>query len=209
MLVTAGPTYEAIDPIRFIGNHSSGKMGYALAEEFAARGATVTLISGPTALKAQHPHITTIPVVSAAQMYDATTAQFAAAHIAVLCAAVADFTPQYSSGKKIKRGAASLQIQLQPTVDIAVELGREKTKNQVLVGFALETDNELSNAQKKMTAKNLDMIVLNSLNDEGAGFGFDTNKVTLLYRDGTQKKIGLKPKRCIAADVIDAIQSIK
>jgi phosphopantothenoylcysteine decarboxylase/phosphopantothenate--cysteine ligase len=209
VLVTAGPTCEAIDPVRFIGNHSSGKMGYALAEEFAARGATVTLISGPTALTAQHPHIKTIPVVSAAQMHDAATAQFNTAHITMLCAAVADFTPQYPSGKKIKRGAASLQIQLQPTVDIAAELGRKKTKEQILVGFALETDDELSNAQKKMTAKNLDMIVLNSLNDEGAGFGFDTNKVTLLYRNGTQKKTSLKLKRGIAADIIDAIQSIK
>jgi phosphopantothenoylcysteine decarboxylase/phosphopantothenate--cysteine ligase len=208
VLVTAGPTYEAIDPIRFIGNHSSGKMGYALAEEFAACGATVTLISGPTALKAQHPHIKTIPVVSAAQMHDAATAQFKTTHIAVLCAAVADFTPQHPAEKKMKRGKEPLQLLLQPTVDIAEELGRKKTKAQILVGFALETDHELSNAQKKMTAKNLDMIVLNSLNDDGAGFGFDTNKVTLLYRNGTQESIGLKPKSCIAADIIDAICSI-
>jgi phosphopantothenoylcysteine decarboxylase/phosphopantothenate--cysteine ligase len=122
---------------------------------------------------------------------------------------VADFTPQHPAGKKIKRGATPLQIQLQPTVDIAAELGRKKTEKQILVGFALETDHELFNAQKKMTAKNLDMIVLNSLNDEGAGFGFDTNKVTLLYRNGTQENSGLKPKSCIAADIIDAIQSIK
>jgi phosphopantothenoylcysteine decarboxylase/phosphopantothenate--cysteine ligase len=209
VLVTAGPTYEAIDPIRFIGNHSSGKMGYALAEEFAARGAVVTLISGPTALKAQHPRINTIPVVSAAQMHEAATAQFKTAHIAVLCAAVADFTPQRPAGEKIKRGKEPLQLQFQPTVDIAAELGRQKTKGQILVGFALETDHELSNAQKKMTAKNLDMIVLNSLNDAGAGFGFDTNKVTLLYQNGAQEHIGLKPKSCIAADIIDAIQSIK
>ena len=209
VLITAGPTYEAIDPIRFIGNHSSGKMGYALAEEFAARGATVTLISGPVALKAQHPHITTIPVVSAAQMHAAATAQFKTAHIAVLCAAVADFTPQHPAGEKIKRGKEPLQLQLQPTVDIAAELGRQKTKEQILVGFALETDHELSNAKKKMTAKNLDMIVLNSLNDAGAGFGCDTNKVTLLYRNGTQQNSGLKPKSCIAAGIIDAIQSIK
>ncbi|MDR3183856.1 MAG: bifunctional phosphopantothenoylcysteine decarboxylase/phosphopantothenate--cysteine ligase CoaBC [Prevotellaceae bacterium] len=209
VLVTAGPTYEAIDPIRFIGNHSSGKMGYALAEEFAARGAAVTLISGPAALKAQHPHITTIPVVSAAEMYNAATAHFHTAHIAVLCAAVADFTPQHPSETKIKRGTAPLQIQLQPTVDIAAELGRKKTNGQIVVGFALETDHELPNAQKKMTAKNLNMIVLNSLNDEGAGFGFDTNKVTLLYRNGAQESHGLKPKRCIAADIVDAIQSIK
>ncbi|MDR2449053.1 MAG: bifunctional phosphopantothenoylcysteine decarboxylase/phosphopantothenate--cysteine ligase CoaBC [Prevotellaceae bacterium] len=209
VLVTAGPTYEAIDPIRFIGNHSSGKMGYALAEEFAARGATVTLISGPTALKAQHPHIKTIPVVSAAQMYDAATAQFETARIAVLCAAVADFTPQHPAGEKIKRGKEPLQLQLQPTVDIAAELGRKKTKEQTLVGFALETDHELSNAQKKMTAKNLDIIVLNSLNDAGAGFGCDTNRVTLLYRNGTRQSSGLKLKSCIAADIVDAIQSIK
>ncbi|MDR0692699.1 MAG: bifunctional phosphopantothenoylcysteine decarboxylase/phosphopantothenate--cysteine ligase CoaBC [Prevotellaceae bacterium] len=209
VLVTAGPTYEAIDPVRFIGNHSSGKMGYALAEEFAARGAAVTLISGPVALNAQHPRIKTIPVVSAAQMHAAATAQFKTAHIAVLCAAVADFTPQHPAGEKIKRGEAPLQLQLQPTVDIAAELGRQKTKEQILVGFALETDHELSNAQKKMTAKNFDMIVLNSLNDAGAGFGCDTNKVTLLYRNGTQQNSGLKPKSCIAADVIDAIQSIK
>ncbi|MDR0737774.1 MAG: bifunctional phosphopantothenoylcysteine decarboxylase/phosphopantothenate--cysteine ligase CoaBC [Prevotellaceae bacterium] len=209
VLVTAGPTYEAIDPIRFIGNHSSGKMGYALAEEFAARGATVTLISGPTALNAQHPHIKTIPVVSAVQMHAAAAAQFETAHIAVLCAAVADFTPQHPAGEKIKRGKEPLQLQLQPTVDIAAELGRKKTAAQILVGFALETDHELPNAQKKMTAKNLDMIVLNSLNDAGAGFGCDTNKVTLLYRNGTQQNSGLKPKSCIAADIIDAIQSIK
>ena len=209
VLVTAGPTYEAIDPVRFIGNHSSGKMGYALAEEFAARGAAVTLISGPVALNAQHPHIKTIPVVSAAQMHAAATAQFKTAHIAVLCAAVADFTPQHPAGEKIKRGKAPLQLQLQPTVDIAAELGRQKTKEQILVGFALETDRELSNAQKKMTAKNFDMIVLNSLNDAGAGFGCDTNKVTLLYRNGTRQNSGLKHKSCIAADIIDAIQSIK
>ena len=209
VLVTAGPTYEAIDPVRFIGNHSSGKMGYALAEEFAARGAAVTLISGPVALNAQHPHIKTIPVVSAAQMHAAATAQFKTAHIAVLCAAVADFTPQHPAGEKIKRGEAPLQLQLQPTVDIAAELGRQKTKEQILVGFALETDRELSNAQKKMTAKNFDMIVLNSLNDAGAGFGCDTNKVTLLYRNGTRQNSGLKPKSCIAADIIAAIQSIK
>ena len=209
VLVTAGPTYEAIDPIRFIGNHSSGKMGYALAEEFAARGAAVTLISGPVALKAQHPHITTVPAVSAAQMHAAATAHFKTAHIAVLCAAVADFTPQHPSDKKIKRTNETLQIQLQPTVDIAAELGRQKTKGQVLVGFALETDHELPNAQKKMAAKNLDLIVLNSLNDAGAGFGCDTNRVTLLFRDGTQERSGLKPKSCIAADIVDAIQSIK
>ena len=131
VLVTAGPTYEAIDPVRFIGNHSSGKMGYALAEEFAARGAAVTLISGPVALKAQHPHITTVPAVSAAQMHAAATAHFKTAHIAVLCAAVADFTPQHPAGEKIKRGKAPLQLQLQPTVDIAAELGRQKTKEQI------------------------------------------------------------------------------
>jgi phosphopantothenoylcysteine decarboxylase/phosphopantothenate--cysteine ligase len=209
VLVTAGPTCEAIDPIRFIGNHSSGKMGYALAEEFAARGATVTLVSGPVALKAHHPRITTIPVVSAAQMYDAATAHFGQAHLSVLCAAVADFTPQHPAGKKIKRGNAPLQLQLQPTADIAAELGRRKTKDQTVVGFALETDHELSNAQKKMAAKNLDMIVLNSLNDAGAGFGVDTNKVTLLYRNGTREDVALKPKRCIAADIVDAIQSLK
>jgi phosphopantothenoylcysteine decarboxylase/phosphopantothenate--cysteine ligase len=209
VLVTAGPTYEAIDPIRFIGNHSSGKMGYALAEEFAARDATVTLISGPTALKAQHPHIKTIPVVSAAQMHDAVTAQFKTAHIAVLCAAVADFTPQRSAEKKIKREKDPVQLLLQPTVDIAAELGRKKTNAQILVGFALETDHEIANAQKKMATKNLDMIVLNSLNDAGAGFGFDTNKVTLLYLNGAQENIGLKSKRDIATDIVDAIQSIK
>jgi phosphopantothenoylcysteine decarboxylase/phosphopantothenate--cysteine ligase len=209
VLVTAGPTYEAIDPVRFIGNHSSGKMGYALAEEFAARGAIVTLVSGPTALKAQHPHIKTIPVVDAAQMYDAATAHFKTAHIAVLCAAVADFTPQHPATKKIKRGKEPVQLQLQPTADIAAELGRKKTNAQILVGFALETDHETANAQKKMATKNLDMIVLNSLNDKGAGFGFDTNKVTLLYPNGTQENIGLKSKRHIAADIVDAIQSIK
>jgi phosphopantothenoylcysteine decarboxylase/phosphopantothenate--cysteine ligase len=209
ILVTAGPTYEAIDPVRFIGNHSSGKMGIALAEELAERGAAVTLILGPTALKAQHHNITTIPVTSAAQMHTAAVREFKTATIAVLCAAVADFTPAQPATKKIKREKEPLQLQLQPTADIAATLGNQKTKKQRIVGFALETDNEVTNAQKKMTTKKLDLIVLNSLNDKGAGFGSDTNKITLLYPNGTHKNFALKPKSQVAADIADAIQSLK
>ncbi|MDR3236234.1 MAG: bifunctional phosphopantothenoylcysteine decarboxylase/phosphopantothenate--cysteine ligase CoaBC [Prevotellaceae bacterium] len=209
ILVTAGPTYEAIDPVRFIGNHSSGKMGFAIAEELAARGAAVTLVTGATALKAQHAGITVISVVSAAQMHAAVVREFETAEVAVLCAAVADFTPEYPSDKKIKRGNDALQISLKPTIDIAAALGCVKAKTQRLVGFALETDNEVANANKKMQAKNLDLIVLNSLRDEGAGFATDTNKVTLIYRDGTHKDFALKSKNEVAIDIVDAIQSLK
>jgi phosphopantothenoylcysteine decarboxylase/phosphopantothenate--cysteine ligase len=206
VLITAGPTYESIDPVRFIGNYSSGKMGYALAKTFADRGALVTLISGPTHLTLEHPTIKIINIVSAAEMHAATESAFKTANIALLCAAVADFTPEEPSSKKIKREKDALSIQFKPTVDIAAALGKQKKKDQLLIGFALETDNEKSNAKKKMNAKNLDLIVLNSLNDKGAGFGTDTNKITLLYPNGKETNFELKRKDKVAEDIVTAIE---
>jgi len=209
LLVTAGPTYEAIDPVRFIGNHSSGKMGYALAEEAALRGAEVRLISGPTHLPAPaNSNIKLISVTSANEMLRASEKAFDNAAIAICCAAVADFTPVKVAAKKIKHGKNKMQLLLKPTIDIAATLGKKKKRGQYLIGFALETDDEIANAQKKMLSKNLDFIVLNSLNDKGAGFGTDTNKISLLYKNGQQKKFKLKPKSEVAKDIINAIECL-
>ena len=180
VVITAGPTYEKIDPVRFIGNYSSGKMGYALAEECAERGAEVTLISGPVSLNPVHPNIHRISVESAAQMHQAAISSFSSADAGILCAAVADFTPEECSNQKIKRGEDDLVIRLKPTHDIASELGKMKTENQRLVGFALETNDEIAHAQSKLERKNLDFIVMNSLNDAGAGFRCDTNKISII-----------------------------
>ncbi len=208
-LLTAGPTYESIDPVRFIGNHSTGKMGFAIAEALAERGAKVSLVTGPTALQTHHPSITLIPVTAAAEMHEAAMRIFPQADGAVLCAAVADFTPAHPSDKKIKRGNGDLHLALKPTVDIAAALGKVKNERQILVGFALETNDEVDNAKKKLITKNLDMIVLNSLKDEGAGFSVDTNKITLIDRQGEARSFALKPKKQVAEDIVDAIENLK
>lgn len=205
VLITAGPTYEKIDPVRFIGNYSSGKMGFALAETCAERGAEVTLVSGPVTLQTKHPAIHRIDVESAGEMYEAATNGFAEADIAILCAAVADFTPKTTADKKIKRKGNDMLLKLQPTQDIAAALGAVKRKNQILVGFALETDNELKNARDKMKRKNLDFIVLNSLQDKGAGFRVDTNKVTIIDSHQGLTSYGTKSKKEVAEDIVEAI----
>ncbi len=204
ILITAGPTYEKIDPVRFIGNYSSGKMGYALAEECAQRGAEVVLVSGPVSLTAQNPAIRVVSVESASQMYSAAVAEFSDCHSAILCAAVADFTPQISASSKIKREKGDMVLHLAPTKDIAAELGKLKRKEQHLVGFALETDNERSNAIHKLESKNLDFIVLNSLKDKGAGFAVDTNKISIISKTSVLE-YPLKPKSEVAHDIIDEL----
>ena len=205
VLITAGPTYEKIDPVRFIGNHSTGKMGYALAEECAARGAKVSLVSGPVQIKAKHPNINTISVTSAEEMYNTANAEFEDSNICILCAAVADFKPETQADQKIKREKDDLVIRLKPTQDIAASLGAKKREDQVMVGFALETNNEAENAQGKLKRKNLDFIVLNSLKDANACFGYDTNKITIIEKDGTTKAFELKSKTEVAKDIIDNI----
>lgn len=207
VLITAGPTYEKIDPVRFIGNYSSGKMGYALAEVCAERGAEVTLVSGPVNLQAVHPNIRRVDVESAEEMYRASVEAFPQADAVILCAAVADFTPEVVAGTKIKREKEDLVLRLKPTHDIAAELGRMKRDGQKLVGFALETNDELKHAQDKMARKNLDFIVLNSLNDKGAGFRCDTNKITIVEPQGATP-YPLKNKQEVAADIIDKLVSL-
>ncbi len=207
VVVTAGPTYEKIDPVRFIGNYSSGKMGLAIAEELAGRGAEVVLVCGPVNLKTSHPAIRRVDVESAAQMYEVTSKEFVNSDVAVLSAAVADFTPKEKADHKIKRGKDDLLLELLPTKDIAAELGRIKTASQLLIGFALETNDEEINALSKMQRKNLDMIVLNSLNDKGAGFSVDTNKVTILDKAGDKTVYELKTKVEVAKDIVDQIAS--
>ena len=204
IMITAGPTYEKIDAVRFIGNFSTGKMGFALAEECATRGAKVELIAGPVGLKTKHPNIHRTDVTSAQQMYEVATTCFPTCDTAILCAAVADFTPSTITDRKIKReGSGGMHLDLQPTQDIARELGRMKQKGQKLIGFALETDHEIEHAQGKLQRKNLDFIVLNSLRNPGAGFAHDTNQITLLFADGTRKEFGLKSKTEVASDIVD------
>ena len=209
VLITAGPTYEKIDPVRFVGNYSSGKMGFALAEVCAEQGAEVTLVCGPVSLQTSHPAIRRINVESAAEMYEAATKHFKKADIAILSAAVADFTPQTTSDKKIKRKGDDMVLRLQPTQDIAAALGAVKRKKQILVGFALETDNELENAVDKMERKNLDLIVLNSLRDKDAGFRVDTNKVTIIDRHHGLTAYDTKSKREVAKDIIEKVVKLK
>lgn len=209
VLITAGPTYEKIDPVRFIGNYSSGKMGFALAETCAEQGADVTLISGPVMLKTVHPAIRRIDVESAGEMYEAATKLFPKADITILCAAVADFTPKTTAAQKIKRKGDNLKLELQPTQDIAAALGAVKKKKQILVGFALETNDELKNAKDKMERKNFDLIVLNSLQDKGAGFRLDTNKVTIIDRHQGLTSYGVKSKKEVAEDIIEEIEKLK
>lgn len=209
VLITAGPTYEKIDPVRFIGNYSSGKMGYAIAEEAADRGAQVTVVSGPVNIRTDNPAITVVPVESAREMLDRCHEFFPGSDIAVMCAAVADYAPKECADKKIKReGNEPPVIELVKNPDIARELGKMKSEAQKLIGFALETDHEISNAKSKLQAKNLDMIVLNSLRDSGAGFGVDTNKVTICTSDGRELPFGVKPKKEVAADILDTLESL-
>ena len=207
IVITAGPTYEKIDPVRFIGNYSSGKMGFALAEECAARGAEVTLVAGPVQMKTTHPGIHRIDVESCAEMYEATTEAFKEANAAILCAAVADFTPEAAADTKIKREGDDLVLRLKPTHDIAAALGRMKQPQQHLVGFALETNDELANAKDKLSRKHLDFIVLNSLGDAGAGFRHDTNKITIINKESA-KEYPLKSKKEVAKDIIDELVQI-
>ena len=207
ILITAGPTYEKIDPVRFIGNYSSGKMGFALADECARRGAKVTLIAGPVQQQTHYKQIHRIDVESATEMYEEAIKYFPGMDAGILCAAVADFTPEITSDKKLKRSAGNLAIQLKPTHDIAAALGKMKNNNQILAGFALETDHEKENAQAKLERKNFDFIVLNSLNNEGSGFLYDTNQVAIIDHQGCAE-YGLKSKAEVAEDIIDKLASL-
>ncbi|MGQ8336851.1 bifunctional phosphopantothenoylcysteine decarboxylase/phosphopantothenate--cysteine ligase CoaBC [Sunxiuqinia sp. A32] len=205
VLVTAGPTYEKIDPVRFIGNYSSGKMGFAIAEELASQGADVVLVTGPVRLMTNHPNITRVDVESALEMLNVSKAEFPNTDAAIMCAAVADYRPATQADQKIKRVEKDLSIQLEATDDIAACLGTMKKEGQLLVGFALETQNEMNNAVAKLQKKNLDFIVLNSLQDKGAGFGVDTNKITILSKDNKAQKFELKQKTEVAADLVGKI----
>lgn len=210
ILITAGPTQEPIDPVRYISNHSTGKMGYAIARAFAMAGADVTLVSGPTALLTPDPAIKRIDVRSAQEMYQATQAEFATSDIVVLSAAVADYTPTHPADRKIKKKETHFELELTKTVDIAATLGQQKKAGQITVGFALETNNELENAAGKLKSKNLDLVVLNSLNDKGAGFAHDTNKITVIEANGTLHRFELKTKDEVAADIMNlVIQQLK
>ena len=205
VLITAGPTQEPIDPVRFISNHSTGKMGYAIADKFAKAGAEVTLVSGQVSLKSPDTSINLVKVRSAKEMFEASKLYFEEADIVVLSAAVADYTPAVVADKKIKKKEDTFNIELTKTVDIARTLGTIKRPNQLMIGFALETDNEVENAIGKIKSKNLDMIVLNSLQDSGAGFGHDTNKISIIKRDGTIIDFDLKSKQDVAADIINEV----
>lgn len=204
ILITAGPTYEKIDPVRFIGNYSSGKMGFALAEECARRGAEVTIIAGPVSVQSKMTNVRRIDVESCQDMYDAATELFPQTDAAILCAAVADFRPAEVAEQKIKRVGQTMDIHLVPNPDIAASLGQMKKENQVLVGFALETNDEEQNAQHKLEKKNLDFIVLNSLRNEGTCFRSDENQISIISRDG-QTDYDKKSKREVAADIIDEL----
>ncbi len=204
-LVTAGPTHEALDPVRFIGNNSSGKMGFAIAEALASAGAKVTLITGPTHLTLPHTAIEIKKVTSAADMYEACQSVFPKIDIAVFAAAVADYRPATQADQKIKKSDTDLTLQLVKTHDIAAELGKQKKIGQFTVGFALETEDEVQNAMKKIATKNFDLIVLNSLNDKGAGFGHDTNKIKLIDKKGEVVEFSLKNKKEVASDIVNAI----
>lgn len=208
ILITAGPTYEAIDPVRFIGNHSSGKMGIALAEEFAKRGASVELILGPSSQQPSLPGITITNVISADEMFNACNALFSSCQIAVMSAAVADYTPVVAAKDKLKKNDEELTIALKRTKDILAHLGTIKRNDQVLVGFALETQNEKAYALKKLEAKNADLIVLNSLNDQGAGFGKDTNKITIFDKNRKEYSFPVKSKKEVAIDIVDTIKHL-
>jgi len=205
VMITAGPTYEKLDPVRFIGNYSSGKMGFAIAEACAKAGADVTLVAGPVSLKTVHPAIRRIDVESADEMYDAVVSEFGHHNAAIMCAAVADYKPATCCPEKMKRSADDMTLQLVPNRDIAASVGAIKRDDQCLVGFALETNNEEVNAQSKLEKKNLDFIVLNSLQDPGAGFRCDTNKVTIIERDGISTDYPCKSKAEVAKDIVEKL----
>ena len=208
-LVTSGPTREAIDPVRFISNHSSGKMASAIADELARRGADVTVVSGPAAVRPSEPGVRIVDVVSARQMYEATVAEYdRGSDITVLCAAVADFTPESPSASKIKKDGDTMTLRLVPTEDIAAAIGSRRRQDGVVAGFALETDNAEDNAMGKLSRKNMDMIVLNSLRDPGAGFGTDTNKVTFFFRNGDSQSLPLESKADVAAALVDRLERL-
>ena len=204
ILITAGPTFEKIDPVRFIGNNSSGKMGYAIAEECRMRGAEVTLVSGPVSL-ASPSGVKIVDVTSAKEMYEVCLAEFSMSDIAIMSAAVADYTPTENAKQKIKKTGTDMSITLTETADILATLGNMKKENQILVGFALETENEKKNAIEKLKRKKADFIVLNSLQDSGAGFGSDTNKISIFDKDGNEFDFPLKSKKEVAADILNII----
>lgn len=208
VVVTAGPTYESFDPVRFIGNNSSGKMGIAIADEFSSRGANVTLVCGPSSVECSSDTVNRIDVTSAAEMYNAVVSNKAEFDVAIMAAAVADYTPKEIFTEKVKKKEGDLNIEFIRTQDILKSLGKQKKKGQVLVGFAMETENELENATKKLESKNADLIVLNSLNDEGAGFNSDTNKVTFVYPDNKSIEFELKSKSGVANDIANAVKKI-
>ena len=208
IMVTAGPTYEAIDPVRFIGNHSSGKMGVAIAEEFRKRGAEVTLILGPSNIDVDN-RIKTVNVTSAKEMFNSCINNFTNSDITVMAAAVADYTPNKISSEKIKKSDNIFNLDLKKTEDILLQLGKQKTKDQIVVGFALETNNEKENALSKLKNKNIDLIILNSLNDSGAGFGTDTNKINIFDRHGNEFSFKKKSKQLVAVDIVNAIIQYK
>lgn len=207
-LVTAGPTYEKIDPVRFIGNFSSGKMGFAIAEELANNGATVNLVSGPVNISTLNKNINLHKVTSAKEMFDKSIELFKNCDAAILAAAVADYTPTEFFEKKVKHSDQNLSIELKPTKDIAANLGKIKKQNQKLIGFALETNDEIKNAQKKLKSKNFDFIVLNSLNDKNTGFMFDTNKISIIDKNNNIKKFELKHKNQVAIDIVKELIKI-
>jgi phosphopantothenoylcysteine decarboxylase/phosphopantothenate--cysteine ligase len=208
ILITAGPTREPIDPVRYISNFSTGKMGIALAEEYARRGAEVVLVKGPTQIKPDNGKIKVIDVSTAAEMYEACSQYFDESDVIIFAAAVADYTPKYPANTKIKKKEDDFMLELVETKDIAYELGKRKKGNQINVGFALETDNEMENALSKLEKKNLDFIVLNSLQDPGAGFQHDTNKVTIVDKSRNVVKFDLKSKAEVAEDIINYIQKL-
>lgn len=206
VLLTAGPTREPIDPVRFISNYSSGKMGIALAEEAAKRGAEVTLVKGPTVVQTNNPTIKTINVQTAAEMFDAVAQYFAENDVVIFAAAVADYTPKFPASSKIKKQGNELMLELVKTKDIAFEMSKHKQSTQLCIGFALETDNEEEYAKAKLASKNLDIIVLNSLRDEGAGFQVDTNKVTIIDKQGKRTAFDVQSKTETAKDILDYIE---
>jgi len=208
ILVTAGPTYEALDPVRFIGNHSSGKMGIAIADELASRGAVVQLVLGPSKLASTEPNVQTTRITSAQEMHDVATKLYPEMNGAIMAAAVADYRPAVIATQKIKKKSDDMSIALERTPDIAAALGKMKQKGQVNIGFALETNNEEANAQGKLTRKNFDFIVLNSLQDKGAGFKHDTNKITIISKDNKIKKYELKSKVAVAVDIVDELSRL-
>jgi phosphopantothenoylcysteine decarboxylase/phosphopantothenate--cysteine ligase len=208
VLLTAGPTKEAIDPVRFISNHSSGKMGYAMAEEFLQQGAKVILVSGPVSIQLSHPNVTLISVTSASEMYLACCPYFETCDIAVFAAAVADYRPKLIAKEKIKKDAASFVIEMVKNIDIAAEFGRYKQAHQVAVGFALETNDEYNHALGKLHRKNFDMVVLNSMNDQGATFGHDTNKISIITKALHRKDFSLKLKAAVAKDIVRSVSEV-